>query len=166
MKRIESVMVTGSTGPVPADTYDRWTKKVEGLTFEFALHADPSPGQPLLRDLCISELSTGFDTGAVLMHPVHKVRLTEAAMNSLTDRQLKQFARSALHNHLCKVGWPNFVEAVLKGQIQLAKLNDPAPAEPGPIAIPHSALLKGKKWDVGRFPEDQEKVLRALRSDS
>ena len=122
MKRIESVMVTGSAGQVQADTYDRWKKVVEGLTFEFALHADATPGGPFLRDLRISELSTGFDTDTVILHPEFKVQLTEAFLDTMSPRQIKQVARSALHNHLRKVGWGNFVQAVLQGQIHLAKL--------------------------------------------
>lgn len=121
MKKIESVSVSGSTGPVKADTYDRWTKTIGGINFEFALHADPTPGQPLLRDLRISELSTGYDTDTLVCHPVHEVQITEAALTSLSKRQIKQAARAALHNQLNKVGHANFIQAVLQGQIQVAK---------------------------------------------
>lgn len=124
MKRIESIKVTGSTGQVSADTYDRWTKEIAGLTFEFALCADVSPGQPLLRDLRVCEVSTGFDTGTIVKHPVHKVQLTEASLGSLTTSQVKKSARSALHNQLNKVGHGNFVEAVLRGQIQVSKMGE------------------------------------------
>jgi len=122
MKRIEDALLMSPTGMRPAITYDVWNKTIGGISFQFALHADPTPGQPFLRDLRISELSTGLDTGTKVTHPVHGVQLTEAALATLTTRRIKQSARAALHSKLCAVGHANFVTAVLKGQIQAAKM--------------------------------------------
>lgn len=147
MKPIKSVKVTGSTGQVEAVTYDRWSKTIEGVVFEFALHADPSPTQPFLRDLRVSELSTGFDTTTVVLHPVHKVRMTEAAFKTLSTRQIKQAARAALHRKLNEVGYVNFVQAVVQGQIKLAKLGEPKPV-PAVIQSENSDKEKGLGWQL------------------
>lgn len=144
MKPIKSVMVTGSTGQVEAVTYDRWTKRIEGIEFHFALHADPSPGQPFLRDLRVSELSTGFDTDTKILHPVHRVQVTEAALKVLSTRQIKQTARAALHRKLNEVGYGNFVQAVLQGQIQVAKMGEPAPV----IQSENFDKEKGLGWQL------------------
>lgn len=122
MKRIEDALCMSSEGMKPVTTYDVWNKKIGGLDFRFALHADPSPSQPFIRDLRISELSTGFDTDTKILHPVHRLQLTEAALKTLSPRQVKQAARAALHNHLNKVGHENFITAVLRAQMQAAKL--------------------------------------------
>lgn len=147
MKPIKSVKVTGSTGQVEAVTYDRWSKTIEGVVFEFALHADPTPGQPFLRDLRVSEVSTGFDTDTVILHPVHKVQMTEAAFKVLATRQIKQAARAALHRKLNEVGYVNFVQAVVQGQIKLAKLGEPKPV-PAAIQSENFDKEKGLGWQL------------------
>ena len=152
MKKIESVMVTGSTGQVQADTYDRWTKKIEGVEFEFALVADATPGQGFIRKLRICEVSTGFDTGTLILHPVHRVQITEAALTSLSARQIKQTARASLHNHLNRVGHVNFVQAMVNAQITLTKMAEPeeyeATKEPEPDFEKGRAWLKRKNGEL------------------
>lgn len=153
MKPIKSILVTGSTGQVEAVTYDRWTKNIEGIEFHFALHADPSPGQPFLRDLRVSEVSTGFDTGTVVLHPVHAVQLTESALKVLSSRQIKQIARASLHNKLNQVGHVKFMEAVVGAQIRIAKMGEPEPT-PEPAATTTADNFKeGRDWQLHKSGE-------------
>lgn len=121
MKRIDDVQLMSAKGPKPVITYDRWTKKIGDLNFEFALHADPQQTH-LYKDLLISELTSGAETGTVIRHPKTGARLTEAAFKNLSPRQIRSAARSALHNHLDKIGPVSFIQAVLRAQIQGAKI--------------------------------------------
>jgi hypothetical protein len=122
MKRIDDVQLMSGEGPKPVVTYDRWTKKIGDLTFEFALHADGTQGNRNIKDLVISELTSGADTGTRIRHPRTGAQLTEACFKNLTPREIRSAARSALHNHLDKVGHANFIAAVLRAQIQGAKV--------------------------------------------
>lgn len=94
----------------------RCTHRVGDIEYTYVLHADPgNVGYNL--DLHISELGSGFETGAVPIHPQTKRRLTEehtrpARRHSLRTVQLAMAMHSAVSRLLAGRSAEHYHEAV------------------------------------------------------
>ena len=122
MKSKEKVQIRTLGGLADAPCFHRWKKKVGGIEFEFALHTAAGTHKGMDKPLAISEVGTGFDVKAVLMHPNSRNPLTENSVKKLPSAQVKKIARAAMH-HLIneKVGPYRFLQAMVGAQMQVAK---------------------------------------------
>lgn len=123
MKAKTKVKVQTPAGLVEAPCYHRWKQDVAGVEFYFALHIAAGHTKGVVAPLAISELSTGFDVKATIKHPVSGCVLTSANIQGIRSDEVKKVARAALHNLLYrKVGAGRFMQAMLRAQMQLAKV--------------------------------------------
>lgn len=124
MKAKSKVQVRTSAGLVEAPCFHQWKQTIGGMEFEFALHIAAGHPKGFVAPLAISELETGFDTKAVLTHPVTRVPLTSSNIQGLKPAQLKSVANAALHNLIHRrVGAGRFLQAMLGAQMQLSKID-------------------------------------------
>lgn len=150
MKAKSKVQVRTSAGLVEAPCFHQWKQTIGGMEFEFALHIAAGHPKGFVAPLAISELETGFDTKAVLTHPVTRVPLTSSNIQGLKPAQLKSVAKSALHNLIHRrVGAGRFLQAMLGAQMQLSKIDLSKYEEGGSatlagLAKPGTATISGK----------------------
>lgn len=150
MKAKSKVQVRTSAGLVEAPCFHQWKQTIGGMEFEFALHIAAGHPKGFVAPLAISELETGFDTKAVLTHPVTRVPLTSSNIQGLKPAQLKSVANAALHNLIHRrVGAGRFLQAMLGAQMQLSKIDLSKYEEGGSatlagLAKPGTATISGK----------------------
>lgn len=149
MKAKSKVQVRTSAGLVEAPCFHQWKQTIGGMEFEFALHIAAGHPKGFVAPLAISELETGFDTKAVLTHPVTRVPLTSSNIQGLKPAQLKSVANAALHNLIHRrVGAGRFLQAMLGAQMQLNKIDLSKYEEGGEatagLAKPGTATISGK----------------------
>lgn len=150
MKAKSKVQVRTSAGLVEAPCFHQWKQTIGGMEFEFALHIAAGHPKGFVAPLAISELETGFDTKAVLTHPVTRVPLTSSNIQGLKPAQLKSVANAALHNLIHRrVGAGRFLQAMLGAQMQLNKIDLSKYEEGGSatlagLAKPGTATISGK----------------------
>lgn len=150
MKAKSKVQVRTSAGLVEAPCFHQWKQTIGGMEFEFALHIAAGHPKGFVAPLAISELETGFDTKAVLTHPVTRVPLTSSNIQGLKPAQLKSVANAALHNLIHRrVGAGRFLQAMLGAQMQLNKIDLSKYEEGGSAALaglakPGTATISGK----------------------
>lgn len=124
MKAKSKVQVRTSAGLVEAPCFHQWKQTIGGMEFEFALHSSAGHPKGFASALAISELGTGFNTKAVITHPVTRVSLTSSNIQGLKPAQIKSVAHAALHNLINKrIGAGRFLQAMLGAQMQLSKID-------------------------------------------
>lgn len=124
MKSQSKVQVRTIVGLVEAPCFYQWKQDVGGMEFEFALHIAAGHTKGFVAPLAISELGTGFDVKAVLLHPNSRKPLSSSTIQGLKSDQVKKIARAALHNLLYKkIGAGRFLQAMLGAQMQLSKID-------------------------------------------
>ncbi|QYW06519.1 hypothetical protein uan_107 [Pseudomonas phage UAntarctica] len=116
---MKKVTVHTTKGPLEVMALHVWNQQIMGMDFGFALHPQGVKGRGVDPQLAISELSSGFNTGALIYHPNSRNILTVKGASALSKQDLKRRSRSALHHHLKKVGESRFVEAVIGGRTQV-----------------------------------------------
>lgn len=150
MKAKSKVQVRTSAGMVEAPCFHQWKQTIGGMEFEFALHIAAGHPKGFVAPLAISELETGFDTKAVITHPVTRVPLTSSNIQGLKPAQIKSVAHAALHNLIHRrVGAGRFLQAMLGAQMQLNKIDLGKYEEGGSatlagLAKPGTATISGK----------------------
>lgn len=112
MKPTGEVKILSEKGWETVPTLHRWTTRLgdSRTPVEFALHLSKS-------GLHISEVSTGCDTQAVVLHPRTGRRivpddLKKGRRGYLPGNEVRKLARSALHAHLTKISHQAFLRAV------------------------------------------------------
>ncbi|QBJ04506.1 hypothetical protein HOV23_gp067 [Pseudomonas phage Lana] len=122
MKAKGTVQVRTLAGLVDAPLFYEWEQEILGAKLKFALHTAAGHAKGFQAPLAISELGTGFDIKAVLLHPNSRHPLTTDSVVRLTSRDVKKLALAALH-HLVykKAGAYMFLDALVGAQIQVAK---------------------------------------------
>lgn len=124
MKAKSKVQVRTPAGLVDAPCFHQWKQNIGGMEFEFALHIASGHPKGFVAPLAISELETGFDTKAVITHPVSRVPLTSSNIQGLKAAQIKSVAHAALHNLIHRrVGAGRFLQAMLGAQMQISKVD-------------------------------------------
>lgn len=124
MKTKGTVQISSVAGPVDAPLYFEWEHSVLGASLKFALHVAAGHAKGFQAPLAISEMSTGFDVKAVMLHPNSRNPLTDVSAAKLSSSQVKKLARAALHRLIYKqVGPVMFLDAIVGGQMRLAKMH-------------------------------------------
>ena len=122
MKAKEKVQIRTLGGMADAPCFHQWKHNVSGIEFSFALHTAAGVHKGLDKPLAISELGTGFDVKAVLLHPNSRNPLTENSVKTIPSAQVKKIARAALYALINKkVGPYRFLQAMVGAQMQVAK---------------------------------------------
>jgi hypothetical protein len=162
MKPKSIVQIRTVTGLVDVPCFHQWKLNIGGVEFEFALHPKAGRIKGLQRPLAISELGTGYDVKAVLLHPNSRNRLTENSAASMSSDAVRRLARASLHHLIFKkVGAMNFLQAMVVAQMSVASLSmdmsklkefevtakgDPAQLSPGTEAVTWDcAACKGSR---------------------
>lgn len=123
MKTNGTVKIRSLGGLVDAPLFYEWEQEVLGRKMKFALHPAAGRTKGFQSPLAISELSTGFDVQAVLLHPSSKRPLTTDSVTKLSAGVVKKLARAALYHLIFKkVGDYMFLDAMVGAQIQIAKI--------------------------------------------
>lgn len=122
MKPTSKVQVRTLFGLVEAPCFYKWKQDVGGVEFEFAVHTASGYAKGFQAPLAISELGTGYDTKAVLLHPNSRNHITTDSVVPMKSRDVKKLARAALHTLLKRVGGIRFLHAMVGAQMQLAKV--------------------------------------------
>jgi len=124
MKAKEKVQIRTLGGLADAPCFHQWKHSVGGIEFSFALHTAAGIHKGLDKPLAISELGTGFDVKAVLLHPNSRNPLTENSVKTMPSAQVKKIARAALYTLINKkVGPYRFLQAMVGAQMQVAKVD-------------------------------------------
>lgn len=135
------VTVTTTKGALEVEALHVWTQSILGAQFSFALHPAGVVARGFDVPLAISELSTGFDTKAVMLHPKNRTVLSINAIKGMPRAELKSRARAALHNLLKRVGEDRFVKAALGARIQVEMARASAGEESASIFMPGTARM-------------------------
>lgn len=123
MKTKGKVQIRSLGGLVDAPLYYKWEQEILGAKLQFALHAAAGHAKGFQAPLAISELGTGFDVQAVLLHPNSRNPLTTNSVAALTSTAVKKIARAAIH-HLVyrRVGAMMFLDSIVGAQMKVAKI--------------------------------------------
>lgn len=116
---MQKIKVMTTKGELEVEALHVWSQQILGAQFTFALHPAGVVARGFDVPLAISELSTGFDTKAVLLHPKNRTVLSMHSARSMPNKELKSRARAALHGLLKRVGEGRFVKAALGARIQI-----------------------------------------------
>lgn len=117
MKAVHTVEVRTTRGMVSVPAFHIWQETVEGVTLAVSLHVSPVDAKKLM----ISELGTGFATGAVALIPKEKQVMLKADAERLPGKLVKRQARTAFHHLLKRIGSLDFIRGLAKAQILVAK---------------------------------------------
>lgn len=171
MKAKSKVQVRTLGGMVDAPCFHQWKQTVGGVEFEFALHIAAGHAKGFEAPLAISELRTGADVKAVMMHPNSRNPLTTNSAAAMKSGDVKKIARAALHRLLKKVGHMNFLQAVLGAEMRAANIDlskyavsdtDDMPEGKGGLATPGVATISGTM----EVTYENSALLKALRDPS
>lgn len=117
MKIQSKVKVRTTRGLVEVDAFHVWQETILDVTMAFVLHVDPvRPTQ-----LMISDVATGYATGARIVIPKQMQGMTLKDALRLPGRTVRRQSRTAFHHLLNRVGRLNFLQGVAKAQILVAK---------------------------------------------
>lgn len=117
MKLDKTVEVRTTHGMVTVGAFHVWQETVEGVTLAVALHVDPV----VPKNLMISELGTGFATGARALIPLEHQTMRVDDAKRLPAKLVKRQARTAFHHLLKRIGSLDFIRGLAKAQILVAK---------------------------------------------
>lgn len=148
MKTKGKVQIRSLGGLVDAPLYYKWEQEILGAKLQFALHAAAGHAKGFQAPLAISELGTGFDVQAVLLHPNSRHPLTTNSVAGLTSTAVKKIARAAIHHLIYRrVGAMMFLDSIVGAQMQVAKIEagptyeghpDQLPPNKVPMVLPSS----------------------------
>lgn len=138
---MQKVTVMTTKGELEVEALHVWSQQILGAQFTFALHPAGVVAKGFDVPLAISELSTGFDTKAVLLHPKNRTVLSMHSARNMPNKELKSRARAALHGLLKRVGEGRFVKAALGARIQVEVAKAEAGKESASFFMPGAARL-------------------------
>lgn len=114
------IKIATSEGLKEVPALHLWSQNIMGHDFQFALHATANGAKGFERRLAISELSTGFDIRAKILHPKSRMELTVNSSAGIKRSELKKLAHAAAYNLVRTIGGNEFVKAFLDARLSLA----------------------------------------------